>query len=54
MTISHSIAVGRAIEQKAREAYRPTAAPGSTAAGRHIANDSRRSLLQRFKAHLAA
>ncbi|HEY0773877.1 MAG TPA: hypothetical protein VGD51_07345 [Nocardioidaceae bacterium] len=46
--------VGRAIEQKAREAYRPTAAPASTAAGRHLANDSKRSLLQRFKAHLAA
>jgi len=46
--------VGRAIEQKAREAYRPTAVPVTTAAGRHVANDSKRSLLQRFKAHLAA
>ena len=31
----------------------PTASV-SAAAGRHIANDSKRSLLQRFKAHLAA
>ncbi|HEU4512023.1 MAG TPA: hypothetical protein VFR87_02855 [Nocardioidaceae bacterium] len=45
--------VGRAIEQKAREAYRPTAAP-RRAAGRHAAGEPRLSLLERFKAHLAA
>lgn len=44
--------VGRTIEQKAREAYRPTA-PRS-AVGRHAATESKSSLLRRFKAHLAA
>jgi hypothetical protein len=45
--------VGRTIEQKAREAYRPTAAPPS-AVGRHAATEPKSSLLRRFKAHLAA
>jgi hypothetical protein len=44
--------VGRAIEQKAREAYRPTVRPA--AAGRRRAVPARQSLLERVKAHLAA
>lgn len=44
-------AVGRAIEQKARAAYRPTPAP---ATGRHASGQGRQSLLERFKAHLVA
>ncbi|HLN78625.1 MAG TPA: hypothetical protein VK204_16400 [Nocardioidaceae bacterium] len=43
--------VGRAIEQKAREAYRPTARPSDP--GRRRAT-AKHSLLERFKAHLAA
>ena len=45
--------VGRTIEQKAREAYRPTVVR-RPAAGRHAADAARPSLLERFKAHLAA
>ena len=45
--------VGHAIEQKAREAYRPSAAPAAEA-GRRRAVPARQSLLGRVKAHLAA
>jgi len=44
--------VGRAIEQKAREAFRPTVR--STTAGRRRAVPARQSILGRVKAHLAA
>ncbi|MGH3368531.1 MAG: hypothetical protein ACRDPR_00880 [Nocardioidaceae bacterium] len=44
--------VGQRIEQKAREAYRPTAHPG--AAGRRRAVPARPSVLDRVKAHLVA
>jgi hypothetical protein len=46
--------VGRAIEQKAREAYRPTAGSGSLTVGRHAAEVTKPSLLKRVRAHLAA
>jgi hypothetical protein len=46
--------VGQAIEQKAREAYRPRA-PRSNAPGRRRAEaPERQSILERFKAHLVA
>jgi hypothetical protein len=45
--------VGRAIEQKARAAYRPGART-SRAAGRHAGHQGGQSLIERFKAHLAA
>jgi hypothetical protein len=45
--------VGRAIEQRAREAYRPTAG-GPTGVGRRRAEPARPSLLERVKAHLVA
>ena len=44
--------VGRAIEQKAREAYRPTLRPSS--GGRRRAVPERQSFLDRVKAHLVA
>ena len=44
--------VGRAIEERAREAYRPGPAAGATT-GRHAVHQ-RPSLLARVKAHLAA
>lgn len=44
--------VGRTIEQSARTAYRPSARPGTV--GRHAASSGKQSLLERFKAHLAA
>lgn len=44
--------VGRAIERRAREAYRPT--PKAAPVGRRRAETTRQSLLGRVKAHLVA
>lgn len=46
--------VGRAIEQKAREAYRPTAGSPTGAGRRRAEAPARQSLLERVKAHLVA
>ncbi len=44
--------VGRRIERRARDAYRPQARPGGR--GRHVAPSGRTSLVSRFRSHLVA